>query len=198
MANNSQIVLGLYGMPGAGKSTASDILKDMGAGIISLDELGHEMLECADVKTSIKMAFGKNVFSSHGVISREALAEVVFSNSQKLEKLNSIIHPAMIKEVETILKEVSEDAELEVVVIEGALLLKMELERLCDKVIRIEADKQIRHERMIATRQWTKEECEMRDAAQSDARADLEIIIDNSSTPEELRQSITSLLEEIE
>lgn len=88
----NNIKIAITGGIGSGKSTVADILSESGFNVISLDKVYAELLHDADFKNAISEEFGC-VFLENGELDRAKLSEVVFSNKDKLKKLNEITHP---------------------------------------------------------------------------------------------------------
>ena len=84
-------VIGITGGIATGKSTAAKILRDKGHPVICADAIAHQSLQ--KTKTT-----AKQVLICFGTLNRKKLAHVVFKNPQAKKKLESIIHPAVIRE----------------------------------------------------------------------------------------------------
>ena len=131
------IVVGIVGLSGAGKDVASNIFVRKGFKLVDLDAIGHEVLSI--VKNELIKVFG--------TAERSELAKMVFSDENKLEKLNSIVHPKLI--------EMARDRILQLksngynVVINGALICKFKLDELCDYLIYIDAPDSLLIKRLI-------------------------------------------------
>ena len=101
------IIVGLTGNVGTGKSTVANIFKDLGAYVIDWDELAREAVRPnSKAWKEIVDYFGKDILNSGLTINRQKLADIVFSNREKLEKLNQIVHPEVIEEDERITNEI--------------------------------------------------------------------------------------------
>ena len=83
----------LVGGIGSGKSTVSALFAECGAAVIDLDEIGHEVLACDDVKLAVARRFGADVIGGDGCIARPVLAARAFASSANTEALNAITHP---------------------------------------------------------------------------------------------------------
>jgi dephospho-CoA kinase len=130
------LTIGLTGRSGSGKTYAQHIIQEtFNVTIIDLDIIGHSLLETATIKTKIITAFGSSVIDNTRNISRPALGKKVFSNPQDLNKLNSIIHPAIKETVITLIAASSKH-----VFLVGALLKEIHLVDLCDSIISIISD----------------------------------------------------------
>lgn len=88
----------LIGGIGSGKSTVCDMLSSLGAGIVKLDEIGHDVLAYSEVKTSLRKAFGDTIFDDEGNVVRSRLAAAAFDSAEHTQQLNSITHPAIMGE----------------------------------------------------------------------------------------------------
>lgn len=122
------MVIGITGKYCSGKDTAVKFLKNAGFTEINVDKIGHEVL---DEKSGIIIKlFGSSMLTDDHRINRRALGKIVFSNKNKMKKLESLLHPEMVSRVEKTIKEVNSKT-----VINAAILFKMGLDKLCDAVI---------------------------------------------------------------
>ncbi|MBL5980796.1 hypothetical protein NAAC61_01055 [Petrotoga sp. 8T1HF07.NaAc.6.1] len=147
------MVIGITGPAGSGKSTISKIIKTIykdKAFIIDVDRLGHEVLTYFFIKEKLKEVFGEGIFDDDNNISRSKLGEIVFSNKEKLELLNQIVHPEILNKTEQILKEISNKNDI--IIVDAALLFKIGLDKLCDKIIYVDAPEELRIERLSEKR----------------------------------------------
>lgn len=88
----------LIGGIGSGKSTVSMLFAQHGAGVISLDAIGHHVLELPEVKYDLGRTFGMGIFDAKGNVMRPRLAAAAFDTSEHTAWLNGITHPAIMKE----------------------------------------------------------------------------------------------------
>lgn len=130
-----QLVLGITGGSGSGKSQVCKLLASMGAHIIDADEIGHEVTAREDVLREIEVAFGHEVIKEDGTLNRKVLGEMVFSSKEALETLNIITHKKIYDEIELQLKEAGSD----IVAIDAAVLKQTRLKDLCSFVIAVVA-----------------------------------------------------------
>lgn len=130
-----QLVLGITGGSGSGKSQVCKLLASMGAHIIDADEIGHQVTARGDVLREIEVAFGHEVIKEDGTLNRKALGEVVFSSKEALETLNVITHKKIYDEIELLLNEAGSD----IVAIDAAVLKQTRLKDLCDFVVAVVA-----------------------------------------------------------
>jgi len=129
------MIIGLTGNIGSGKTFVANIFKKYGCKIIHLDEIGHQVLQSAECKKELINAFGNEIIDSEGKIDREKLRKVSFKTRENLNKLNSIVHPIMLKSLKN---KISRNKNEKVIVLEAALLFELGLDKEMDKIIRKE------------------------------------------------------------
>lgn len=90
--------VGLTGGIGSGKSTVAHIFEVLGIPVYYADDASKRLLnEDEELKDKIKTAFGKDAYSN-GELNRKYLSDLVFNDSEKINLLNSFVHPATIKD----------------------------------------------------------------------------------------------------
>jgi dephospho-CoA kinase len=97
------IIVGLTGSVGTGKTTVANFFGELGAYVIDWDKLAQEVIR-PHLKAwkEIVEYFGKGILNDDLTINRQKLADIVFSDREKLEKLNQMVHPEVFKEDERI------------------------------------------------------------------------------------------------
>ncbi len=127
-------VIGLTGGIGSGKSTVSQFLAELGAVIIDADKVGHEAFKPnTELWREVINTFGKQILAPEGEIDRKKLGAIVFSNPEKRERLNQIMHPRMCDIMKARIEEYRQQ-EVEVLVLEAALLVEANWIPLVDEV----------------------------------------------------------------
>jgi dephospho-CoA kinase len=115
---------------GSGKSTVAEYLRELGAEVLSADELGRRLMEPGQpVFAQIVKRFGPEVVAEDGRLNRARLAEMVFQgeeDSNRLEELNAIVHPAVIEAQRRWTDEVFARNPAAVAVIESALIFEVD------------------------------------------------------------------------
>lgn len=136
------MILGLTGNFGSGKSTVANMFKELGAIIIDVDEIGYKVLNGECYKEVVN-EFGSEVLDYDLKIDRSLLMEIVFNrhnDKTKLKKLEAILHPRMLSEVEKELRRL--DTKHSIVIIEAAILIELGLLGLIDKLIVVICNRQ--------------------------------------------------------
>ena len=186
------MLIGLTGLTGSGKTSASEFFRKKGAFVIDCDALAHEVIEYKEVKEKLLQAFGENIFGTDGSVARKALGAIVFSDSKKLCALNGIIHPAIKEEIKALCKKASE----EIIVIDGSELQSSGVDDLCDLIIVIEADEKLRVSRIMKRDSITEEAALLRIRAQKNYSKEA-IRIENSDGIEALFEKLEAVYKRI-
>lgn len=142
-------VIGLTGGIASGKSTISEMLRELGAAVIDVDLVGRDVVcQGGSAYNRIVENFGKGILMPDGRINRKKLGNIVFSDAKKLKLLNEITHPAMIDKVLEIIEE-NKSKNIEVAVIDAAILVEMGLYRFVDCVWLVAVDKETQLKRVM-------------------------------------------------
>lgn len=139
-------VLGITGPSGAGKGTACKILESKGFYHIDTDCLVPDLYSVALPK--LVEAFGPQI-QENGIVNRKQLGAVAFSSSENTERLNSILHPLVMKKVSELISEAKRKGFTRVAV-DGAALHEAHGETVCDEILCILAPRETRLERILA------------------------------------------------
>ncbi|WP_419919567.1 dephospho-CoA kinase [Candidatus Poriferisocius sp.] len=199
------LVVGLTGGIGAGKSTAAERFAERGAVVIDVDAIGREVLAPGGrAERGVIDAFGPGILDEHGRIDRARVAAEVFGRPDRLATLEAISHPAINAELDQRLGELAGGGEVQVVVLDMAVLAESRLGRLesgrgYTKVVVVEAPEAVRLPRLIQ-RGLTEEQARARMASQAtDARrrALADHVIVNSGSPSDLAAAVDRVWAEL-
>ena len=162
-ADRMRVVLGITGCTGAGKSTALEVLEELGGVVIDCDKVYHQMLaEDENMRNAINAAF-PGVFQADGKLNRQKLGQEVFARKDRLEKLNQIVYTYLPPEVER--RVAAMDADL--FAIDAINLLESGLDRLCDRTVAVTAPTELRVRRIMARDNITEQYARLRISAQN-------------------------------
>ena len=162
--------VGLTGGIGSGKSTVAELLNIRGVAIYDSDSRAKELMNGNEaLREALIAAFGAECYTDAG-LNRAWLAERVFGNKAELERLNAIVHPAVMRDFAAW----AEAQEGDYVVLESAILLEAGLEEHVDVVVAVMAPKDIRLERAMQRDGASREQIEerMRNQMSDDERTD--------------------------
>lgn len=127
-------IIGLTGGIGSGKSTVAKYLAGLGAVVIDLDRVGHEVLMSgSQAFKKVVSEFGKDILEAGGEIDRARLGDLVFKNRRDLARLNRIVHPAIDNTIEKSIGEYRQKGE-KVVVLEAAAMLEAGRAKQADEI----------------------------------------------------------------
>ncbi|MGJ7045641.1 MULTISPECIES: dephospho-CoA kinase [Thermoanaerobacterium] len=143
-------VIGLTGGIASGKSTVSSILKSLGAVIIDADVVSREiMIKGTETYNILISVFGREILRKDGEIDRRKLGNLVFADKEKLNKLNEITHPEIIKRIKDIIEEERKKGKEKAIVLDAALLIEMKLFNMVDEVWLVVVDKKTQIRRLM-------------------------------------------------
>lgn len=156
--------IGITGGSGAGKTTALQVLGQMGAAVLDCDQIYHALLqEDAAMQAEIAAQFPTAV--TDGKVQRHILAGLAFGAPAALADLNQITHQYVRRAVTERLDKLAQSG-TEAVAIEAVALIESGLANVCDVVIGITAPPDLRLERILQRENVTREYAEQRIAAQ--------------------------------
>lgn len=177
-------IIGITGGVGAGKSTVLDHLeKQYNACVLQADKIGHLVMEPGSICYGQVIAlFGKQIIKNDKTIDRKMVSDVVFAHEEMRQKLDDIIHPAVKSYILDKIEE-QKKAGCTLMIVEAALLLEDHYDAFCDKVWYIHTDQEIRIERLMSSRGYTREKAEniiARQATEGFFREHADYIIQNN------------------
>ncbi len=190
-------IIGLTGGIGTGKSTVSNILKEHHIEIIDADKIARDIVKPGELALlEITEAFGSDILLEDGNLNRGKLADMVFGDSAKLEKLESITMKRIVEIIENKVKELRLRT-CGFAIIDAPLLFEAGLDKLCDFVWVVTADEKLRIERVCNRDKITSEQVVSRVKNQKSATelaAKADELIDNSGDIIKLNQRIEELI----
>ena len=140
-----QIIVGLTGGIGAGKTFVGEIWSRLGFPVFNADiEAKQCMHEDILLQKRIQDVFG-NMIYNNGSLDSKMLAEIVFKDDQKLNQLNKLVHPLVSKRF----REWSKKQHSNIILKETAIIFESNSHIECDKVICVVADRDLRVSRVM-------------------------------------------------
>ena len=192
------VTIGLTGGVGAGKSLLLAFLHDKyNAFVIEADKVGHQVMEPGMLCYGpVIELFGPGIIKKDKTLDRRAISDIVFTETEKRQQLDDIIHPAVKRVIrEELQKEALAGRKLAIV--EAALLLEDNYQAFCDEVWYVYVDEDTRVKRLMDGRGYSEEKARSIMAAQkpdSFYREYADFVIDNSGEPEEAMEQIIERL----
>ena len=188
------LVVGLTGGIGSGKSLAAQFFAELGALVIDADQLARDAIERgSDGFDELIATFGDSILSN-GLVDRRALGELVFRDAEAKKKLEGIIHPIVRREFEEAVQSLEQD---QILIYEIPLLFETKVMERFDYIVTVEADMQLRKERLLK-KGLRNSEVESRIAAQASREERVSIadqVFENNGSEDELLRSVENLWE---
>lgn len=194
--------IGLTGGIGSGKSTVARMLQQRGAVLIDADAISRQLMEPGQqVLAETVRIFGPGILTPSGELDRPALAQLVFSDPEARQKLNSLVHPAVRAEAARQRQAALEQGEQGLVIVEDIpLLVETGQASDFDGVLVVQTDLPVRLERLVRQRGMDEADALARIRAQASdqqRQAVASWLIDNSGAPEKTEQQVQALWEEL-
>lgn len=199
-SGTSPPVVGIVGGIGSGKSEVARMLADAGGRVVDADRIVHEKLATAAVTEQIRDRFGDDVLTPEGAVDRARLGKRVFDDPDALADLERILHPEVVEEIDRRLVRLAREPDVRCIVLDVPLLMESGLDRRCDAVIFVDADAEVRWQRIGASRGWSREEARRREKFQKPLSAKKERAdyrVDNNQPTDRVRPVVQAILDEI-
>ena len=187
-------IAGLTGGLACGKSFVAAALRELGCYVIEADALGHEVMEPGGpAYEAIVREFGAEVLRADGTVDRSRLAGLVFTDAERLKKLNAIVHPAVQALAAERFGEIGARDPDAIVIYVAAILIETGGHRQVEKLILVSCSRQQQIERAMRRPGATEKDVLARLERQlplQEKRRFADYFIDTSGTTEEtLRQT---------
>ena len=138
-------IIGLTGGIGTGKTMVAEYFKSLGIPVYIADKEARQLMTSENIINELSNEFGKEILEN-GILNREKLAQLVFNNPKKLQKLNSIVHPEVKKHFDNW---VEKHKNYPFVVKEAAILFESGSYKYCDTIITVTAPLETRLQRVM-------------------------------------------------
>jgi len=192
------LVIGLTGGIASGKSTVSNMLKEMSITVIDADvEARLAVMEGEPAYKQIIAEFGDGILLENGEIDRQKLGAIIFHQADKRKRLNEITHPEvrrrMLEQVET-----AKRNNEEVVVLDIPLLFESNLTLMVEKTLLVYVDSDIQLQRLVERNNLTIADAQARISSQMPLSEKIKLadaVINNNGTLEETKQQLFKVLD---
>lgn len=194
------LILGLTGTIASGKSSVAAMFADLGATVVSADQLAREVVAPGSATLqALKEVFGPSIVDAAGTLEREALAQRVFGDGTARAQLNAITHPAIAQLAEKRLQELR-SRQVPLVIYEAPLLFEAGAAQRVDLVLTVTLDPALLRQRLAGRDRLTPAEIQARIDAQwpqADKVARADFVIDNSGSLAETRRQVAALYQHL-
>lgn len=189
--------IGLTGGIASGKTTVSNILKELGAELIDSDKIAHQVISKGNRGWKLVVeAFGKEILDNEGEINRSKLANIIFNDDRERKRLEEITHPLIIAEINRRMR----NSTSKPVVLDAPLLYETGLDRLVDQVWVVYVDRSTQLERLMKRDKLSLKEAKARIDSQLSLEKKKRLadkVICNMGSRKDLREKVIKLWEEI-
>ena len=189
MTKSKKLLVAITGGIGSGKSTFAKFLAEYGHPVILADDISKKILANDPVvRNEIVTEFGAESYLGKQ-INKKFLANEIFSDLNKLKKINSILHPRVREKIYSTSKEYFKTKDI--VFVEAALIFESKIEKIYDFVVLIIADKKLRMKRATKDKKISEKDFLQRNENQLDDEAKkkkADFIFINNGSKAELKQ----------
>ncbi len=196
--------VGLTGGIACGKSTVAAMMRDLGCHVLDADRMAHHLIEPGQpAYDDVVREFGRDILDARGRVARAKLAEIVFADPARLARLNAIIHPPVLAELDRELARLAGDDSQGVAVVEAALLVESGYYHRLDRLIVVWCTPEQQYLRLTdpaSGRGMSPEQAKRRVAAQlglAEKRKLASDEIDCSGTLEQTRRQVAELVDRL-
>ena len=194
------LVVGLTGQTGAGKTSVCKIFSDKNFSVINADHISRLVVEkgrpCLD---EISKYFGNDILNADGTLDRSKLGQIVFTDKDKLELLNSIIYPYITAEILKLIKEFSSEGR-QLILLDAPTLFESHSDDFCEVIVSVIADENIRLKRIMKRDNISAEAAQNRINSQLNEEFFLknsDYIIENNGSMNKLYESAETVADKI-
>ena len=194
--------IGLTGSIATGKSTVTNMLKELGAFVIDCDKMARDVVAPGTRGLAkIEAAFGKDAVAADGSMDRVYIGDLVFRNPEMKKRLENILFPLIFEALDEELLRLEREGATPVVFLDMPLLYEVKYDSYVDEVWLVYVPFEVQLSRLMKRNGYTKEEALLRIYSQIpvDKKKSLaQQVIDNSGTLEDTKEQVRSLWERLQ
>ncbi len=197
----SILKIALTGGIACGKSSVSQIFKEMGVPIIDLDVIAREVVEPnTQGLTELVSNFGDGILNADKTLNRQSLRQQLFEHPSKQQLIEEILHPKILKKMQRDI----ENLNTQLVIIEVPLLVEQNLSHLFDRAIVVDCSEQNQLKRLLQRENIDENLAKTMISAQASREQRLELgekistdVIENNSDILSLEQKVKDLAQQL-
>jgi len=197
----SVLLIGLTGGIASGKSTVSRLLVKHGALLVDADQVARDIVEQGQpALKEITSFFGQAILHEDGSLNRAALGAIVFSDKDKLAKLESITHPAIRKRMLSTIERYKEENPNAIIVADVPLIYETNQMHLYEAIVVVYVPRDIQIERLAVRNDITQDVAASRVDIQMDIehkKALADYVIDNSGSLEQTEKQVIEFIQRL-
>lgn len=186
------IIAGLTGGIASGKSTVSRLLSEVGATIIDADKIARQVVAAGTPShREIVQSFGTGILLPDGNIDRKQLGDIIFNDTEKKERLNAIVHPRVMDQINADIAEAEKNNPDAVAILDIPLLFETGSRRPLSEIIVVYVPEALQLRRLMKRDQIDEKAAMARIRSQmpiDEKRRRATLVIDNSVDIETTRK----------
>ena len=193
-------IIGILGGISSGKTTLANLFTRQNASLIDADKIARQVTDKPNIINSITKAFGNEVLDPKGKLDRKKLAKIVFQDKILTDKLNKIVHPEVLNEIEQKILEFLDDSKTKIIVLDIPLLLEIGWEKKCDILVFIHCNQELRLKRAAQRGVASGEDLKNRENLQIslDKKRDIaDYIVNNNSKESAMAEQVQEIINKI-
>lgn len=191
------MVVGLTGQTGAGKTTVSEYLRVNGITVIDADKIARDVVgKGSSCIADIVLEFGCEYLNYDGTLNRKKMGEAVFTDKAKLKRLNHVMLPYIMGSINDRVEDLRKKGE-GIIVLDAPTLFESGADKNCDKVVSVMAPKEVRIRRIIQRDGLTQEQALHRVSSQHEDeyyRTRSWLVLQNDGDTSKLREETAKML----
>ena len=158
------MLIGLTGLIGSGKTEVASVWASMGARVLSGDDIGREVVENdSRILKKLVNEFGTSILNKNKNLNRRRLGKLAFASRENTEKLNAIVHPALLASLD---REINNSRKNNIdTVVDAALLVHWNYHKKMDFTVLVSSFQRLRFRR-LSERGMTLDEIKQRTKSQ--------------------------------
>ncbi|MEC3792757.1 dephospho-CoA kinase, partial [Clostridioides difficile] len=141
------LILGLTGGIGCGKSSLSNIFRNLNIPIVDADIISRKIFEDKLLLEKVFVHFGQSIKNDDGTLNRKALGKIVFSDEEKLKELNNLTHPRIREKIISEIEKLRKKGE-NIVVLDAAILVESGFLDMVDKLLVVTCKQEVQISRI--------------------------------------------------
>ena len=195
------MIIGVTGGIASGKSTVAKMLEEKGAHLLDADKLAREAVEPDQPAwQGIVEWLGQSILLPDRSIDREKLANLVFKDKKKLEKLNKIVHPRVGRRFAELSKEIKANNPGAILVYDIPLLIEAGMQKTVDHILLVYLPREVQLARLQQRDGLSRRDAELRLKSQmplEEKRKQAHTVIDNSGSMTETARKVDQFWQKI-
>jgi dephospho-CoA kinase len=180
---------------GSGKSLVCSFFQKLGAPVLSADDIAKDLMtNDSGLRKALARLLGPEAYLADGSLNRKFIAERIFSAPALQKKVNALVHPKVAREIDRRMKALN--GLTPYVIVEAALIYEAGLDAMLDSVVVVDAETEVRIQRVQERDRSSREDVEKRTEAQWSNKRKVQradYVLRNNGSIHELGQNVRFL-----